>query len=643
MRHAQLRLERMHTRPAEFPMHPSLPPSGLARVGIFADLTDAERAGMEAELAPLPIHRGQHLVRQGEEADAMYIVVSGRFEVHIAGRADPIAEIGPGSPVGEIAFLAGGARTATVTAVRDSLVARLERGDFERLCQRIPRIWGSLTAALARRLADQTAGRAQPTGSAPRTVAVLRAGPEPIPPAFITDLAEAFARQGRTITIDSASFPRVSGTEDLSSGMATEALNALESAHETVLYIADPMLTAWSEKAVRQADLVLRIGVADRDPTAPVVENILERFASGLVTPAAQRLILVHRRRRGPQGTRHWLATRQIGMHHHVASGDRSDLDRLARFVTGRAVGLVTCGGGAFCSAHVGLYKAFQERQVSFDIVGGTSGGSAMAAAFAMGRATEDIDRAIHDIFVTNKAMRRYTWPRYSILDHKHFDRLLEHHYGGIDIEDLWIPFFAISTNLSRYGSHCHRSGSLWQAVRASSSIPALLPPFYTAEGEMLVDGALTDNVPIRAMHDIKQGPNVVVAFEMPGLERFSVEYHNLPSRGDLVRRMLLPSSAAPLPDAPNLGTVLMRSLMANRHGFDRHLQTDDLLLVPPLPADMSIMDWGRHTELMDSAYNWGREEIERNLALGRDAVAPSAHPAPIVIARRRSRRRDRT
>ena len=145
-------------------------------------------------------------------------------------------------------------------------------------------------------------------------------------------------------------------------------------------------------------------------------------------------------------------------MHHHVALGRAGDTQRLYRFINGTALGLIACGGGAYCAAHIGLYKALLQAGLTFDIMGGTSGGGAMAAAFAMGTDPDDVDRAIHDIFVTNKAMRRYTWPRYSLLDHTHFDRQLANHYAGIDIEDLWIPYFAVSTNLSSYSLHRHRA-----------------------------------------------------------------------------------------------------------------------------------------------------------------------------------------
>lgn len=619
---------------------------GLSSVGIFRDLSSADRIAMEAEFEKLALQRGDVLVRQGEEADNLYIVVTGRFDVRIASRTDVVAEIGPGSPIGEIAFLAGGTRTATVVASRDSLVLKLGRADFERLCQRLPGIWRTLTATLASRLAEQTAGRRTLVEPPPRTIAIVPAGPRPLPPRFLQYAISAFQAVGRTAVIDSNTVEDIVGRGvDIASGAATVALNAIESTHDTVLFIADATLTSWSEKAIRQADLVLRIGHAEPTTREPVAENAHERLAASLLSPRAQRLVLLHERRRSPLGTRHWLGSRQVHMHHHVALSDRIDFDRLVRFINGRALGLVACGGGAFCAAHIGIYKALLEAGMGFDIMGGTSGGSAMTAAFAMGLAPDDIDRVTHDIFVTNRALRRYTWPMYSIFDHTHFDRQVAPYYSGIDIEDLWIPFFAMSTNLSRYSLHRHTTGDLWQAVRASGSIPALLPPYYTDDGQMLVDGCLLDNVPVRVMHEMKQGPNVVIAFEVPELERFEVDYKALPSRADFVRRLLIPFGAPPLPVAPSLGSVLLRSLMANRQEFERYLKPDDMLLVPPLPEDMSILDWDRHSELTHITHLWAGTELVRRREAGHAAFS-RAQPGlqnPIARAYRRSPKFEQT
>ncbi|MGE0768764.1 MAG: hypothetical protein AB7L90_20170, partial [Hyphomicrobiaceae bacterium] len=136
-------------------------------------------------------------------------------------------------------------------------------------------------------------------------------------------------------------------------------------------------------------------------------------------------------------------------------------------------------------------------------------------------------------------------------------------------------------------------------------------------------------------------GPNVVVAFEVPQLERFAVDYREFPSRAAFIRRALLPFSRHSMPDAPSLGAVLMRSMLATRNDFERHLQENDLLMVPPVPAGMGILDWGRHGELMDGAYVWGLGEIERARAKGHPAVEAFATAAPIMPIRARSSSRE--
>jgi NTE family protein len=587
---------------------------GLDGVEIFEGLEPGERTRLAAELETLNLKRGDVLVRQGEMADALYVVVTGRFAVTLDGRRQLVAELGPGQPIGEIAFLAGGTRTATVTALRDSLVLRLGCAEFEQLSAKSPGIWRALTVALARRVAEANVGRADPPDPRPRTIALIRAGESPLPRPFVDQLASVFKRTNSTRLVDAVTAAEVlpRGTR-LGSAEATRALNALESSYDYVLFVADHELTAWSEKAIRQADLVLAVGLAGADGRP----NALERLAAELLPPDAQRLVLLHATRAPIGGTARWLAARRIVMHHHVALDEPGDFERLYRFVNGTALGLIACGGGAYCAAHVGLYKALVQSGLVFDIMGGTSGGGAMTAAFAMGTAPDDVDRATHEIFVVNRAMRRYTWPRYSLIDHTHYDRQLAKYYGGVNIEDLWVPYFAVSTNLSSYDLHRHRQGDLFSAVRATGSVPVLLPPYYTEDGHMLVDGAILDNVPVRVMHELKSGPNIVISFEVPKLQRFEVDYAALPGRRQLLKAVANPFLRRTLPRAPGVGTVLMRSMMANRQDFERRLRPEDLLMVPPFPQDMGILDWHRHTELMDRTYRWGMREVARLRAEG--------------------------
>jgi NTE family protein len=317
-------------------------------------------------------------------------------------------------------------------------------------------------------------------------------------------------------------------------------------------------------------------------------------------------------------GTRAWLEQRPwLAMHHHVALDNKADYERLFRFVNGTALGLVACGGGAFSAAHIGLYQALIEAGLVFDIMGGTSGGGAMTAAFALGADPDEIERRTHDIFVTRKALRRWTWPRYSLLDHTELDQALALNFTSVDIEDLWIPYFAVSTNLSRNAKHCHRSGPLWEAVRATSAVPAMLPPFFTADGEMLVDGCLLDNVPVEAMRSLKSGPNVVIDFSLPKMDRCKVDYRTLPSRRALLWRIWTRSGRRGLPLAPTPQAVLMRSLMLNRRDFVEDLGPADILLAPRIPAGVGHLDWHKHQLLREKGYEFARAELARLKAQG--------------------------
>ena len=277
-------------------------------------------------------------------------------------------------------------------------------------------------------------------------------------------------------------------------------------------------------------------------------------------------------------------------MHHHVALEDQVDIDSLIRFLSGRAIGFVAAGGGSFGAAHVGIYKAFRERGVMFDIFVGTSVGSAMAAGFAKNYEAEDLERGAHDIFVRSRSFRRPTWPRYALLDHKAFDRALAEQYGpSCRIEDCWRPFAAVATNLSTHNLELIRSGLLWQAVRASSAIPGLLPPFYTRDGAMLVDGCLIDNVPLAPMHQLKSGPNLVVHFGEPAAEMFKVEYAALPGRLELAAAMLMPFRRKLLPAAPSAVNVLWRSLVAHQRYDTLPIAPLDHVMRPPAVPGIGV------------------------------------------------------
>jgi NTE family protein len=590
-------------------------------VALLRALSPEQRLKTLGAMVRLDLRRGQMLVAQGEPSDSLFMVLHGALAVHRIGHLEPITEIRAGEVVGEIGFFGNIPRTADVIAIRDTSVLALTREAYQVLAQQAPDLVGVLLAALARRFAKETA-RLTPIRASPsaRTVALIDGGCEALPSVFSCQMRDRLIAIGAEIVDPDrvrATFPG----RALDASEVTDWLNKLEHAAPLVVYFGGREASAWGSKAIRQADMVVFACRGDA-PAAALTE--IEALACRIHPVSARRLVRVHDRRSGEvSGTAAWLARLPSFMHHHVSLEDQLDIDSLIRFLSGRAIGFVASGGGSLGSAHVGIYKAFRERGVMFDVFVGTSVGSAMAAGFAKNLEAEDLERGTHEIFVRSRSFRRPTWPRYALLDHKVFDRALADQYGReCRIEDCWRPFAAIASNLSTHNLELIRSGLLWQAVRASSAIPGLLPPFYTPEGSMLVDGCLIDNVPLAPMHQLKGGPNLVVHFGEPAGETFDVNYEALPGRLELILATLMPFRRKILPNAPSAVNVLWRSLVAHQRYDILPTTPLDIVMRPPLPGGVNVTDFDRHADISCASYLWAREAIASLEAVGNPAIS---------------------
>jgi NTE family protein len=588
----------------------------------FRDLTDEQLRAIGSRAKVHYLLRSDVLVRQGAESNSVYVVVTGRFEVWIEGQNSAINEIGAGEPIGEIGFFAGGPRTATIVAARDSVVIELDRASFDDVARQVPSIYPTLLRTLSRRLAAANARIASEyRGMAARTLAVIAGGSQPIPQIFHDRLNSLIERhQGRVLTQHDLR-DRFAGAA-LDGPAVSNWLNSIEQEHELISYRADDTLTDWTRKAIRQADQVL-IVVSGAAPEPP---NPAEAFAFATHPPSRCRLVRLHQRRAGAvEGTAAWLDRRGVGLHHHVSTEDDRDFKSLHRFLTGQATGYVAAGGGGFGPAHIGIYKAFAERGVTFDILGGTSVGAALLGGFALLMSPEEVDRRTHDVFVVSRAFKRLTYPRYALLDHVPFDTALRRQFADVAIEDAWRPYFAVATVLdgSGDGLHVMRHGPLWKAVRASGSLPAVLPPVLTDDGRMLVDGAVIDNIPLRPMKALKAGPNLIVHFGERGTpQRFAPDDASIPGRWRLMRQMLTPSGRRSLPKMPSPISVIQRCLVMHQAPELLPLGPLDLVLEVPALSGTSFMDFDRHTQVFEAAHQWCRRQIDELHERGDPALA---------------------
>ena len=178
--------------------------------------------------------------------------------------------------------------------------------------------------------------------------------------------------------------------------------------------------------------------------------------------------------------------------------------------LTGQSVGLVLSGGGARAYAHVGAIRALREKNVPIDFVGGVSMGAIVAAGLALGWDDAEMDRRIRDAFVTSSPLDDIALPILAMTHGLKVNERLAHHFGDTHIPDLWLPFFCLSSNLTTGAYQLHRRGLLRRALRASVSLPGILPP-ATDANNVLVDGAVMKNFPADVMRVNMLGPIVGV------------------------------------------------------------------------------------------------------------------------------------
>lgn len=576
----------------------------LSAVPGLSGLTDEERGRLAEKAVRTRIGRGAALVRQGDPADELYIVLAGRFVVMLEGRPGIIAEIGPGEPVGELAFFAGGMRTASVVAARDSEVLMLTRAIYAEIVAEAPGIVSGILASVSKRLAAVTPASPALKTRPGRTIALLPVGASPtVPEAFLARLKRGFGDRS-VVVVTRDMLPAAAGDDEAA---LAERLAAIETSADIVLYAMERDVKGPPRLCLHWADELLLVAPAVDALTLAVEPTHLEHEASKLFMREHRTLVVWREQGDTPiTSTKRWLAAREVALHHHVALDAQGDFNRLARFITGDALGFVLSGGGVFGCAHLGVAKALAEAGIAVDFLGGASVGAAMAAALAARVDPDDVLARMDDIFVKKGAMRRLTIPVHSILDHRVFDASLMAHYGERQMEDLPLNCFAVSASLTTNEMRVLRRGSVWEAIRASTAIPGILPPFITHDGDLLVDGALVDNVPVDVMRSLKLGPNIVVLFQRAGDGRVSSGYADIPTRGTILRNLLLRRQL----DYPSLVSILMRGMFLTSESIRRMSAPGDLFVTPKLSPDIRLLDWRKGPEIAAISHRHMRDVL---------------------------------
>jgi NTE family protein len=556
----------------------------------FDELTlSAFGAGLKRIFLP----GGQILFRENEVADSLYIVTSGCLGVVVRGNDGHdvlVARIPAGETVGEMGFLDGGIRSATVEALRDTELLRFDKATYEDLLLRDPRSIHALISLLVRRLRKTTHTQNRTTLPS-RTIAVIPLALDVDHRRVANDLHKQLSSDGkRAILLDCMSAER-----------STSWFHAAEAGNDITLYCADPANQQWTNLCLRQADRVLFIASATSAFATPP-------WLAGQPLRRPADLVLLHDSgRSGLQPTTHWRKHVSLDFICHVRTGNVSDIARLARFLRGAANTLVLSAGGARGFAHLGVVRALREARVPIDLIGGCSMGSIVGAAVALEWDDVEIKDRLRNAFVNRNPVNDYTLPFLSLIKGRKVARLLEQNFGGLRIEELWRPFFCVSTNLTTGTLAVHRGGPLVDALHASISIPGLLPPVILG-GDVHVDGGVMNWLPVD-VPGAKRGTIIAVDVASdPALVSFE-ECNRVQAWRFLGRRRKFPPIVA----------VLLRAATVSGDSLTKmaHAQAD-VLFKPPL-ENIDLLDWQACDQAIEIGYRHAVEKLER---LGKPVLA---------------------
>ena len=625
-------------------MHPRFQDDLLHRHlhALLGPLEPDALALLQQSLDWLVLPGGHTLMVQGDPGDAMYLTISGRLRAYVRdddGQERPVREMARGQIIGELSLYTDQPRSATVVAVRDSVLVRLGKAAFHQLLAASPQLSLLMTRQLIHRMQPQSARADQ---SRPVVLALLPVTAAVDLPGLAARLAAQLSAQAvganglpaRVCVVDAVRLDQAlqqPGLARLEADGAGEVerrigaqLDALEAAHDFMLLLADDQATPWTQRCTRHADELLLLADADAPPQLHDSETrfLVPPGGGARRSEAAQTLVLLHPAdRRSPRHTRRWLDRRPVTGHLHIRPALDRDMARLARLQARTAVGLVFAGGGARGLAHLGILQA---HGIDVDVVGGTSIGAVMAALTALDRPLHETLAVARTAFSGNPT-GDFNWlPMVSLIAGRRLRRivhtaLVDLAGDAIDTEDLWKTCYCVASNYSQAREQVVNRGPLERAMLASMAIPGALPPVLH-DGDLLCDGGTFNNFPVDVMR-AQRGVGRVIGVDLSQNAPRKLDLQEVPGtwallrdrlRGRRKRRYRLPSLVAYLMNVSILYST-------SRQGQAR--QQTDLYFNPPLHR-VGMLQWHRFDSIVAQGLAHGQQVLAQ-------AGAPTAGAGP--------------
>lgn len=590
-------------------------------VALLGDLDPPALQLLRAHLTWVELAAGETLMSQGDPGDSMYLSISGRLRAYVkddTGVEHMVREMARGQVIGEMSLYTDEPRSATVVAIRDSVLVRLAKAEFTALLASGAQISIALTRQIIKRL-QTTQLRSDLARPVTIALAPITAGVQTTD--FSRRLATHLQSKGTVCVVDAASMDRDLRQPGLAQRDAsdTEAsrlialhLDEIEAAHDYVLLVADDHASEWTRRCSRRCDEMLLLADAAQPPVLHETELKFLARRTGRAE-AAEILVLMHAADlKCPSGTKAWLARRPVTDHIHIRPALDRDMARLARLQSGTAVGLVLAGGGARGCAHLGLYRALQDRGIEIDCVGGTSIGAVMAGLVASDRPLAEVMAVARRAFSVNPTGDFNLIPLLSLITGRRLRRIIGQAIDELfgrdpDVEDLWKNYYCVASNYSQASEHLVRHGNLFKAVMASIAIPGALPPVLH-DGDLLCDGGTFNNFPVDVMRRTR-GVGQVIGVDLSFRKPRRIEHDEVPGGWALLRDRLRPRKQRRY-KFPSLVSYLMNvTIMYSTSRQRQSRQLTDLYFNPPLER-VGMLQWEKFDNIVEQGHAHGAEVL---------------------------------
>jgi NTE family protein len=230
---------------------------------------------------------------------------------------------------------------------------------------------------------------------------------------------------------------------------------------------------------------------------------------------------------------------------------------------------LVLGGGAARGIAHIGVLKVLKRHKIPVDMVVGTSIGSIMGAAYALGIPLKNIEKVA--LRTTWKDLADFVLSKTGFLEGRNLEKIIREVIENKGFEDLKMPLAVVATDIENGEEVVITSGDLVRSIRASCSIPGIFIPMRI-DGRMLVDGGLRSTVPSEAAK--RMGAAFVIAIDV----------------GYCVRKGKI----------TNIFQVLFQSTQIIGNELNKHeRRPSDVVIEVPLGEDMHQMAFDRAAEII--------------------------------------------